>query len=230
MKSHTRLLVSILTIAMVANATGCSKKMENNNEESKNDISIEEGFGYDIGDHKVHDEIIITDSNTEEETNPDIVEDANISETQVIEKSLEEILYERLYDENIDYNFVINNYLNTDYCERSELTNDYLRALYMLLYNSNNMMINYLKELNTMAIMQQIPMCVPEDIWNTEFANLLILLNGYESLFEKFGPLAFYVHDIECEHEHIFDDCDCYTCPGLQEEYKLLLKLEPKNI
>ena len=242
MKSHTRLLVGILLITTVANATGCSVKAKSNKGVEVPSIVLETQIKSPSQDDILESitpsndtEVVVEESIVTEVQNGKIEEiPTNASNEPILvgstEKTLKEKLNEYLYDENIDYNLVINTYLNTEYDKRSELENDYLRAIYMLLINSNNSLEVYLSELHTMAVMQQVPMCVPEDIWNEQFGNLLTLLNDYESLFEKFGTLAYFVHDIDCEQTHTFDECGTYTCSDLQEEYKLALTPSTKEL
>ena len=223
MKSHTRLLVSILLIATIANTTGCSKINE-----TKKEVSEPIVLEYEQENHTTitnEDAIIelIPTTPIEEvviETIPPIVESTKepneVSSDK--EKNIEELLREYLYDDDIDYKLVIKTYLN-DYDNQGNLKNDYLRAIYMLMINSGVPMETYLKELHTMTLMQQIPMCVPEDIWYESFGNLIALDPECLSLFDMFSEFAIFVHDLQCEEEHTLNEFDCYTCPKLEEEY-----------
>lgn len=223
MKSHTRLLVSILLISTIANTTGCSKINE-----TKKEVSEPIVLKYEQENHTTitnEDAIIelIPTTPVEEvviETIPPIVESTKepneVSSDK--EKNIEELLREYLYDDDIDYKLVIKTYLN-DYDNQGNLKNDYLRAIYMLMINSGVPMETYLKELHTMTLMQQIPMCVPEDIWYESFGHLIALDPECLSLFDMFSEFAIFVHDLQCEEEHTLNEFDCYTCPKLEEEY-----------
>ena len=234
MELNKRLFSTILAVVTITNITGCSKNINNCNKQDET-IAIESGQDIE-SEQKNFNEIKIEDDTIYfEELTPEILDKSEI-EAESTEFTINNIknsdgildlLNDQLFDESIDYNLVINIYLNTDFDKRENLINDYLRASYMLLLNSDTSIDIYLEELNNMAIMQQIPMCVPEDIWNKQFGHLLLLLGEYESLFDKFGPLAYYIHDLSCEEEHTFSEYGSYTCPNLQKEYKLIL--EPKS-
>ena len=122
---------------------------------------------------------------------------------------------ETLYDENIDYRLVIKTYLNTDYEKREELKNDYLRAIYMLMYKSNVPMSTYLEELNYLIVLQQVPMCVPEYIWNELFGNLIALETNCMSIHEMYIDIAMYVHDLSCDKEHYLKNEGSYSAKVL---------------
>jgi len=236
MKSHTRLLVSILLISTIANTTGCSKinetkkevsepivleyEQENHTTITNDDIIIELIPTIPVEEAVIEcippvlSEEIVIESIPQTENNGD--EPSDVSSDN--EKNIEELLREYLYDENIDYKLVIKTYLE-DYDNRSNLKNEYLRAIYMLMINSDVSMETYLKELHTMTLMQQIPMCVPEDIWYESFGNLIELDPECLSLFDMFSEFAIFVHDLQCEEEHTLNEFDCYTCPKLEEEY-----------
>ncbi len=246
MISKKRLLSTIIALVTITSATSCSKNKQaismvsNVNAESVIESSIDvplesnevnQNLSYDILDS-------FNDESKEEQTKNEVIEE-NISNEEVSLEIVKEntsneivktedypisLLNANLYTIDINYQDVIRTYLETDYSEREQLDLNYIKALYMLLYNTNIPMTNYLKELNTMAIMQQIPTCVPEDIWNKEFANLLTNFDyENESLFEKFGPLAYYVHVLKCEEEHNLNIYGGYTCPNLDKELKLEL-------
>lgn len=227
MKSHTRLLASLLIISTIASATGCSKTNE-----TKGNVTEPIVLEYDQKNHIIAEEIVefISPIPTEEvivENIPTIIDEVNepMNVSSDEEKSIEELLSECLYDESIDYKLVIKNYLN-NYENRAEIKDDYLRAVYMLLLNTNVPMEIYLKELHIMTLMQQIPMCVPESIWYSSFGNLIAVDPECISLFDMFSEFAIYVHSLECNDNHTLNDFDCFTCPSLEEEYtrKLTIK------
>ena len=136
---------------------------------------------------------------------------------------LELLLKERLYDENMDYNLVLENYLNQDYELRSNMKDDYLRAVYMSMLNSGVPMNVYFKELHTLMVMQQIPTGLPEEIWHKSFGNLIALSKENSSLYEMFIDFAIYVHELTCEEEHKLNECCAYTCKKLEDDLKLNL-------
>lgn len=220
MKSHTRLLTSILIISAIANTVGCSKDSN-----AKGDIFVEENIRHEYVDEtfaykKDVQDIDVLDKNVNDNLDNNISISFN-SEGDTFESketNIEGILRENLYDENIDYNLIIQTYID-NYDLREEYRNEYLKAIYMLLLNSNVEMSEYLKELHTMVVMQQIPMCVSNDIWNEQFKNLIALDPNCISLFDKYCDFAIYVHSLECEEEHKLNDYYCYTCPKLEEEY-----------
>jgi len=232
MKSHTRLLVSIVMISIVANTTACSKKIEAIDGKAFNTevVQIETfsipSFAEEIDENIQEPTIDISDVAITTEYDISKVDTIapSIEEEPVVEKSLEDILKETLYDENIDYQLVIKTYLNTDYDKRESLKNDYLRALYMLMINSNVPMNAYIYELNTLMIMQQFPTCVPEDIWNLSFGNLIALDPNCQSIYEMYIDMAMYIHNICCDKEHYLNDYYGYSCENLEEEY--IRKLE----
>lgn len=205
MKSHTRLLAGILLISAIASSAGCSK---NNKNESSNVISNSETEKNNI--------------NFLVNKNEDVSE---IYSQFVIDTTyIEEILKNNLYDEKIDYKLVIDLYLN-NYELRNEYKNEYLKAIYMLLINTEVPMSEYLKELHTMVLMQQVPMCVPENVWVSSFKNLIAIDPNCVSLFDEFCDFAIYIHSLECSEEHELNEFNCYTCNSLEEEYKRKLIL-----
>lgn len=214
MKSHTRLLVSLLVISMVASTTARSKITKN-----------KEGIG-EITE-LVSEMPIISMSDIIEPIVP-IEENKEVNEIVTHEVTLEDRLKGTLYDENIDYQLVIKTYLNTDYEKREELKNDYLRAIYMLMYKSNVPMSTYLEELNYLIVLQQVPMCVPEDIWNELFGNLIALEPNCMSIHEMYIDIAMYVHDLSCDKEHYLNDYYAYSCENLEKEYTRTLEM-PSN-
>jgi len=205
MKSHTRLLVSLLTISIIASTTGCSKqniKNRNVNNNLEYEISIDESTKKELG----QDDVVL-------------IENIPGAKIEFVNSNLENILRDSLYDENIDYNFILSVYQSLDSDKRIEFKNEYLKAIYMLMVNSNISIAEYLKELQTMTLMQQVPMCVPEDIWNSSFKNLIALAPNCESLFDLFSEFAIYVHDLECEENHTLNEYGQFTCPSLENEY-----------
>lgn len=226
MNLKNRLLLILLADVIAITATACStpnKRAESPMtdtvlEGSLNDDDSLRGGSKDIIDEIITPTIPITGNDNSYE---------NMVDTPSIELTPEEILEialnERLYDANIDYNLVIKNYLDMDYDLRNPMKDDYLRAIYMLMLNSGIPIQTYLKELHIMMVMQQIPTCVPEDIWYASFGNLIVLSNGYPSLFEMFIDFATFVHEVSCEEEHKLNDYYAYTCKKLEEELKLSL-------
>ena len=219
MKIRTKLLVTILLVATLVNTTGCSKK---NVEKEKLTIGYEQQDNtFDTTPTRV----IIT--KPEEVIFENDVEKAPI-EDDIIKKeeiNIESILKEYLYDENIDYKLVMNTYFNTDYDKRDALKDDYLRAVYMMLQNTEVDMKIYLQELHTLLLLQQNPGCLPTDLWFQLFGNLDVLASEYDSLYEMFFPFAIYVHELECEKTHEIDKYGIYSCDELEEEYKLKREL-----
>lgn len=216
MKSHTRLLASILLISAIAAASGCSKNYKVEKSVSNTNIFeqiTEESNNVDSMDGKITTSINISDNYS---SNVDF--STNIQTT-----SIEEILKENLYDENIDYNFIISTYVD-NYELRDEYKNDYLKAIYMLLINSNVSMKDYLKELHTMIIMQQVPMCGCDETWDEQFKNLIKLDPTCVSLFDKYCDFAIYVHSLECTEKHTENEYYSYSCDALKDEYSRILK------
>lgn len=240
MKSHTRLLVSIVMISIVANATACSKKIEAidgkefNTEVAQVEIVTMPTFEEKIeitepivAINNVDNNIIENDIIENIPIEPSVIETSveQVVEESIIEKSLEDILKETLYDENIDYQLVVKTYLSTDYDKRENLKNDYLRALYMLMINSNVPMSTYINELNTLMIMQQIPMCVPDDVWYQSFGNLIALDPECLSLYEMYIDMAMYIHNLNCDNNHYLNDYYGYSCEDLEKEYTRRLEI-----
>lgn len=238
MKSHTKLLVSILLITAIANTTGCSKNKESENNELKINSIIEDSIDKDFSYIENNDGLII--DNSPNEVIKDVLDEENSEKAIVTISSdictteidnnqdvlnIEDVLKTNLYDENIDYNLIIDVYLN-NYDLREEFRNEYLKAIYMLLINSNVKMSDYLEELHTMVVMQQIPMCVPEEVWNEQFKNLIALDPNCISLFDKYSEFAIYVHSLECNKEHTYNEFYCYTCEDLEEEYTRKLTID----
>ena len=214
MKSHTKLLVSLLTIAIVANAMACSTKR--NLQRENNVVMIfevpNETFTKSI------DEIL-------EEMKQTTIKTEDIVDKNGSIKNIENDLKSSLYDENIDYEFVIKTYLELDYDKREELKNDYLRAIYMKMYNSSVSMNIYLEELHTLMLMQQIPMCVPEDIWYNSFNHLLELVPNCISLYDVYFDIAKFVHEMSCDKEHLINEYFGYSCDELEKEYTRTLTI-----
>lgn len=198
MKFNKKILSTILALSTISSLSGCSKKSS---------------------DENVIRTIVI--DNTQEQN----FQDSFSTNNNLDSNTVLDILNENLYDEYIDYNLIIKNYLNTDYNSRTELKDDYLRAIYMLLINSDVSMNIYLEELNNLIIMQQVPMELPQDVWIKLFGHLDTLKNDYQSLYEMFIDFAIYVHEIECIEKHNFNEYGSYTCNDLEEEYNLKLKL-----
>lgn len=226
MKSHTRLLTSILIISAIANTVGCSKNYGKENIISSSDnLELQQdGEMETFSNTRYEDKIINIKDNNEYNENIDYG-DLNLVPNYTEENldynknsNIEGILRDNLYDENIDYNLIIQTYID-NYDLREEYKNEYLKAIYMLFLNSKVAMNEYLKELHTMVVMQQIPMCVPDDIWNEQFKNLIAIDPNCISLFDKYCDFAIYVHSLECEEEHKLNEYYCYTCPKLEEEY-----------
>lgn len=229
MKSHTRLLASILVIATIASTTGCSKKNNDSLEESNvyEDISFETTL--ETNENKVITEVTNTFETESVLENTDVVlettDDDIASEDIEQTKDVCSLLYEYLYDENIDYNLVIENYVN-NYEIRSEIKDDYLRAIYMLMYNSSFDISIYLEELHTMVLMQQVPMCVSEEVWFNSFKHLISLNPECSSLFDTYSEFAIFVHSLTCNKEHTLNEFGSYTCPELDEEYSRKLTID----
>ena len=229
MNLKNRLLLILLADIIAITATACSTPSKRTEglindtvlEGSLNDEDSLRGGSKDKVDEIIKPTIPVTDNDSSYE---------NVAEIKPEELTPEEILEislnERLFDQYIDYNLVIKNYLDMDYDLRSSMKDDYLRAVYMLMLNSGIPIQTYLKELHTMMIMQQIPMCVPEDIWYASFGNLIVLSNGYPSLFEMFIDFATFVHEVGCEEEHMLNDYCAYTCKKLEDELKLSLIIQ----
>lgn len=226
MNLKNRLLLVLLADIIAVSAVGCSTQ-----DRKSEQYAFETSLESQQDDDRLH---IGSTGKKEDVTVPPIINsDATIDSSyeQIIETQpaltpddiVELKLNERLYDENIDYKLVIETYLNMDYDLRSSMKDDYLRAIYMLMLNSGITIQTYMKELHIMMIMQQIPMCVPEDIWYTSFGHLITLSNGYPSLFEMFIDFATYVHELGCEEEHTLNEYYAYTCKKLEEELKLEL-------
>lgn len=131
-----------------------------------------------------------------------------------------EYLKETLYDEDIDFDSIIEKYLSTKYSERESLKDDFLRALYMYLINTDIPLELYLEELNTLLVEHQLPRCLDNVTWNRCFGNLIKAQKDYSSLVEMYIDLAIYVHEYECKEEHTLNELDSYSCIVLEREFK----------
>lgn len=150
-------------------------------------------------------------------------EDLNISYT-----NLDVIDEFGLYDANMDYISVINDYLDNN----KDLSNiEYVKAVYMLLYNSNVEMNNYLDELNTMLICNQNPTCVSMEEWEETFSNLIkvsktkgLTMEASYELGRLVLPLAAYIHSMNCEYCNgsFNPDIEIYNCSSLNNKYTSL--------
>lgn len=124
-------------------------------------------------------------------------------------KTLEDLLKDRLYDDNIDYINVINDYLS-NYKDLKDIM--YIKSVYMLLYNSDVEITKYLEELNTMLDFNQRVTCCDIDEWKKKFNNLIkvsqtkdLSRDAYESLGRLVLPLAAYTHTLNCpECEEVY--------------------------
>lgn len=144
-------------------------------------------------------------------------------EEKIIKKDKEILLKEYLYDEFIDYEFVIKKYLDLDYEDREQYRNEYLRAIYMKMLNSNVDMNVYFEELNILTVLQQFPMCMDFEAFNEIFKNLIALDPECLSVVDTYSEFAFFVHELTCKEVHTLDEFGEYSCKKLEEDYKLLL-------
>ena len=69
-----------------------------------------------------------------------------------------------------------------------------------------------LYELETIYEMAKIPMCVPEDLWNNQFRNLLQTVSNEENVCEIYYKLACYVHMLHCDYEHNITEFGTIEC------------------
>ncbi len=180
MDNLKRVLALVLMGTMTVGAANYSKKSNNSNngnyDSSYVDVSIS------------------ADANKTE----DMLEEVMISQPR-------EYLSESLYDESMDYNLVIQTYLNSwnkemSDTDRESLKNDYLRAMYTFLSNTGIDMNILNNELHTMVEMSKHPGCIDPTVWNSSFPNLIAISKDYESLFELYIDYANYIEskpDIE---------------------------------
>ena len=77
-----------------------------------------------------------------------------------------------------------------------------------------------LYELETVYTMARIPMCVPEELWNNQFKNLLQTVSNEENVCEVYYKLACYIHMLLCDYEHSITEFGTVEC----ETNQLVLK------
>jgi len=136
---------------------------------------------------------------------------------------LEFVLSSKLFDQNIDYLNVIRKYLSIDYYDRYQMRDEYLKAIYMMMYNSDVPMNIYLHEIHDLSVLQQVPMCLPDDYFHATFQNLIDLY-PCSSIFDLYSDFAMYVHGVRCGLPHNTNEFGCYTCQDLKTEYNRKLK------
>lgn len=180
MNNVKRVLALVLMGTMTVGVANYSKKSNNSNngnyDSSYVDVSIS------------------ADANQTE----DMLEEVVISQSKID-------LSDRLYDDCIDYNLVIQTYLNSwnkemSDTDRESLKNDYLRAMYTFLSNTGIDMNILNSELHTMVEMSKHPGCIDETDWNNSFPHLIAISKDCESLFELYLDYANYIEskpDIE---------------------------------
>lgn len=218
MNLKTRLFSGVLAVVTIASLSACKTK-GHDAIISGSDVSVE------MVDDEVpspkYDKIGIYEDNEIEKVSASLLPKEEASEIEEDStKSIEDILDECLYDDSIDYESIVSTYL-ADYDLRMANIDTYLKAIYTKMRSSNVPMSVYLEELDTMAIMQQVPTCVPEDVWEESFEHLILLQGDNPSLFEMFADLAIYVHEITCENEHNLNEFGCYTCDDLSRKLEL---------
>ena len=62
-----------------------------------------------------------------------------------------------------------------------------------------------------------IPGCVPEDVWNSSFHELLKTLGERDSLYENYYLLSVYTHEFMCDDDHYNNEYGSVEC----KTYKL---------
>lgn len=75
-----------------------------------------------------------------------------------------------------------------------------------------------LLELKTIYELAVVPMCVPEEIWNASFKNLLGTVGVRENVCDVYYGLACFVHDLDCDFEHYTNEFGMQEC----EQVKLI--------
>ncbi len=131
--------------------------------------------------------------------------------------------YMELYDNEMDYTKIINDYL----INNKDLSSmEYKKAVYMLLSNTDTPMNVYLEELRTLLMLNINPSC--NESFNELFANLINAAQSapldatikYE-IARLYLPLAAYYHELECNDqshlENYNPDEDIYSCTNLEE-------------
>ncbi|MBQ6841494.1 MAG: hypothetical protein IJO63_05215 [Bacilli bacterium] len=71
----------------------------------------------------------------------------------------------------------------------------YQKIKMALMNNPDHTLDDYLIELENLIIAQQVPSCVPEDVWFELFGKLDATLGKYESLYDTYIGLAVFVHN-----------------------------------
>ncbi len=200
MKLNKRLISGILAIVTVAGLSGCQSK---NNEQ----------------DNAIPEVVMESDQDVplpNVEENDIEVTLCNQSGTEV-----ESFLKENYYDSDIDYQMIIKSY-SEDYDLKMSDMDTYFKAIYMRLYNSGIEMDKFLVELNSMLVLGQVPMCLPDDVWVANFSSLISTLKENESLYDVYVDFAIMVHELTCEMEHNENEYYAYSCEDLEDQYKLI--------
>lgn len=78
-----------------------------------------------------------------------------------------------------------------------------------------------LLELENVYELAVVPMCVPEEVWLANFANLLGTVSEYENVCDVYYELACFVHKLTCNFEHYINEFGSQEC----EDVKLSKKL-----
>lgn len=157
------------------------------------------------------------------------VEVSNISmidtKQEIMNLSVEDKLYMYLYNDKIDYMTIINNYMDGKRVRKI----DYLQAVYMLLYNTDVSMSEYLEEFNKLLLISQNPSCISEDMWEKLFKNLINAYKDCLSISEMYLYLAAFSHELSCNNQEHPVNYDIlidskYTCSDLSNQSAKLLK------
>lgn len=115
------------------------------------------------------------------------------------------------YNENWE---IIENY-NLD--DNMNIRLHYSKLAYQKLLESNIPYDAMINELNNLMIEQQLPRCMSEEDWSSNFGSLITTLKEEESLFSTYFTLASTIHKVKCPDDHEFDMG--ITCKTLKKEF-----------
>ena len=90
-------------------------------------------------------------------------------------------------------------------------------SLNKILSNASVDKVECFRELDNLYSLGMIPGCVPEDVWNSSFHELLKTLGERDSLYENYYLLAVYTHEFMCDDDHYNNEYGSVEC----KTYKL---------
>lgn len=90
-------------------------------------------------------------------------------------------------------------------------------SLNKILSNASVDKVECFRELDNLYSLGMIPGCVPEDVWNSSFHELLKTLGERDSLYENYYLLSVYTHEFMCDDDHYNNEYGSVEC----KTYKL---------